>query len=79
MSYNDLINAYNAHDEDGINLWTYEKILDHWKTKKGQWEVKILWDTGDETWELMKIIKEDDKMTLAKYAHDNNLTDEPGW
>ena len=38
-----------------------------------------MWDTGDETWEPMKVIKEDDKLTLAKYAHDNDLVDQPGW
>ena len=27
----------------------------------------------------MKTIKEDDKMTLAKYAHDNDLINESGW
>ena len=27
----------------------------------------------------MRVIKEDDKLTLAKYAKDNNLTDVPGW
>ena len=56
-----------------------KKSLTIEKTKRGQWEVKILWDMGDKTWEPMKIIKEDDKMTLVKYAHDNDLTDEPGW
>ena len=68
MAYNDLVNAYNAREEEGIDLWTYDKILDHRKSKKGQWQVKILWDTGDETWEPMKVIREDDKLTLAKYA-----------
>ena len=27
----------------------------------------------------MSVIKEDDKLTLAKYAHDNDLVDQPGW
>ena len=79
MTYNDLISAYNTKDEEGVNLWTYDKITDHRKNKKSQWEVKVLWDSGDETWEPMRTIKEDDKMTLTKYAHDNNLIDEPGW
>ena len=42
MTYNDLINAYNARDEEGADLWTYDKIFDHRKTKKGQWEVKVV-------------------------------------
>ena len=79
MTYNDLINAYNARDEEGAQLWTYEEIIDHRQTKKGQWKVKFLWDTGDETWEPMNVIKENDKLTLAKYANDNDLTNVPGW
>ena len=27
----------------------------------------------------MKVIKEDDSFTLAKYSHDNDLVDQPGW
>ena len=79
MTYNDLINAFNARDEEGADLWTYDKITDHRKSKKGQWQVKVLQDTGDETWEPMQVIKEDDKLTLAKYAQDNDLVDQPGW
>ena len=56
MTYNDLINAFNARDEERANLQTYGQITDHRKTKKGEWEVKVLWDTGDETWEPMRVI-----------------------
>ena len=59
MTYNDLVNAYNARDEEGAQLWTYEEITDHRQTKKGEWQVKVLWDTGDETWEPMQVIKGD--------------------
>ena len=27
----------------------------------------------------MSTIKENDKFTLAKYAHDNDLVNQPGW
>ena len=79
MTYNDLINAFNVKDEERADLWTYEQITAHNKTKKGEWQVKVLWDTGDETWEPMKVIKEDDKLPFAKCAHDNNLVDQPRW
>ena len=78
MTYHGLINAYSARNEEGAHLETFEQITDHRKTKKGEWQVMVLWDTSDETWELMKVIKEDDKLTLAKYAHDNDLVDQPG-
>ena len=79
INYNDLINIYNAKDEDGTALWSFDKILDHRQTKKGKWEVKILWDTGEETWEPMQTVHQDDKLTLAAYARDNKLTDIQGW
>ena len=79
MNYNDLINIFNAHDQDGEKLWTYDKILDHRRVKGEQYEVKVLWDTGDVTWEPMKVLKEDDKITLASYARERGLLDEPGW
>ena len=78
MTYNNLINVFNARDEEGAHLWTYEEITDHRQTKKGKWQVKVLWDTGDETWEPMKVIKEDDKLTLAKYAHYSQVGSGPG-
>ena len=78
MIYNHLINAFNARDEEGADLQTYDQITDHRKIKKGEWQVKVLWDTGDETWELMKVIKENDKLILTKYAYDNDLVDQPG-
>ena len=79
MTYNDLINIYNSKMDDGDQYWTYERILDHCKAKGGQLEVKILWDTGDITYEHMDTIKADDKITLAAYARDKGLLDQPGW
>ena len=29
INYNELINYFNAKEEDGEKLWTYEKIIDH--------------------------------------------------
>ena len=79
MHYNDLINHYNAKEDDGNHFWTYDKILDHRKVNGGKYEVKVLWDTGDSTWEPMELIKEDDKITLAAYARENDLVETAGW
>ena len=83
MNYADLINIFNkANDEDDDDddkLWTYDKILDHRKVNGNKWEVKVLWDTGDVTWEPADVIKADDKMTLAAYAQEKKLVDTPGW
>lgn len=40
--------------------------------------VKVLCNTGDETWEPIRFIKEDEKMTLSKYLHDHDLLYVPG-
>ena len=78
MEYNDLINLINAKYEDGDGLHSYKDILDHRK-KRGKIEVQVQWDDGDITWESLKEMKLADMMTLAKYAHDNNLINQPGW
>ena len=41
--------------------------------------LQVRWDNGDVTWEPMKELKECDPLTLAKYAHDKNIVDLPGW
>jgi hypothetical protein len=37
------------------------------------------WEDDSETWEPMSLIWKDDPVTLAKYAEENNLLDQPGW
>jgi len=39
----------------------------------------VKWETGEITSEPLAIIAKDDPATLAQYAYDNNLLDEPGW
>ena len=43
------------------------------------WELLIKWNTGEETWEPLRSIEIDDPVTVAKYAHEKGLTDQPGW
>ena len=78
MEYNDLINIINAQDEDGDGLQSFKQILEHRK-KNRKWEVKVSWDDGDVTWEPLHDMRLFDMMTLAKYAHDNDLINTPGW
>ena len=42
-------------------------------------EVKVLWDTKEETWEHFNVIKADDPFTVAKYVEARGLTDKPFW
>jgi len=78
-TYNDLINQYNARTEDGADFWTFDEIIGHRKTKTRGYEMQVRWDTGEITWEPATSVKEDDPVTLAKYAHDAKLTEERGW
>ena len=78
LDYNTFINTFNAKDEDGDELWSFKEILDH-RMKCGKWELEILWDTGETTWELLSEMKLTDLVSVAKYAHDHDLTSTPGW
>ena len=78
MEYNDLINIINAQDEDGDRLQSFKQILEHRK-KNRKWEVKVSCYDGDVTWEPLYDMRLFDIMTLAKYAHDNDLINTPGW
>ncbi|MGH3056064.1 MAG: hypothetical protein ACRDL7_13910, partial [Gaiellaceae bacterium] len=82
MTYNEIIQIVSRQLKEDLNYGereqTYKKICDHWKAGN-TFEVLILWDDGDETWELINNIYKTDPMTLAKYAKDNNLLDVNGW
>ena len=41
--------------------------------------MKVLWEDNLETWEPLSIMAKDDPVTLATYAHENNLLDTAGW
>ena len=76
VEYNDLINIINEQDEDSNGLQSFKQILDHRKTNRN-WEVKVAWDDGDVTWEPLHEMRLFDMITLAKYAHDNDLINTP--
>ena len=42
-------------------------------------EVKVLWDTKEETLEPLDIIKADDPATVFKYVEAKGLVDKPYW
>ena len=41
MKNNDFIKYYNAKYDESEHLWTFDKILDHRKVKRGQYEVRV--------------------------------------
>jgi len=75
---------------DGV--WTFEKILTHQKVKPGDKNHRgsgtnclVLWTIGEQTWEPLynrtgkSGLWIDDPVTVAIYARDNGLLDEPRW
>ena len=82
IEYNLLLEKFNASNEDGDQIFTFSSISGHRKIKGGnKYEVRVDWDgVGYEpTWEPLAHMKHADPITLAQYAKDNKLIEEPGW
>ena len=58
-------------------LWDFFKITGQRKLPNNHWGVKVLWDTGEDIWEPINTIKEDDRLTLSAYARYIKLVDTP--
>ena len=80
MTYNEILNLVedqlNQGDED--QAWTFDAILNHRKVN-GKWEIQVLWTTGEETWEPLNWLADQDPITIAMYAKENKLLKKPGW
>ena len=74
----DYIETEMQQDQDD-QAWTFDNITDHRKNKSGKYEILVQWTTGEETWEPLTWIADQDPMTIAMYAKDQGLLDEPGW
>jgi len=83
IKYNDIIQQLTASDEEDADSWEYDGIISHqWgkDIRKGKIDLHVKWKGYDEpTWEPLKVIKQDDPMTVAKYALENKLTDKLIW
>jgi hypothetical protein len=84
LACNEMMDAINKRmddaPEDSEQLWFFESIADHKLTPdKKSCLVKVRWSTGEETWEPLNIMAEDDPVTCAKHAKEHNLLDYPGW
>ena len=52
ITYEEMIHLLNKETEDGYHLWTFKEILNHhvWKKNGNSFmEVKVLWDTKEQT------------------------------
>jgi hypothetical protein len=82
MTYAEIINLLNKSDEDGHELWTFSKILNHRERTNGgkkTMEVEVLWDMGEQTWEPLNNMKADDPVTVAQYVKEKDLVNKPYW
>ena len=65
---------------------SYSGILDHQgplkqhdpRYKGSSYNVLVNWDDGTQTWKPLNIIGKQDPITLAQYAHDNELLNQHG-
>ena len=90
VAYNQIVDHIEA-DQTFDGIWKYKEILDHKKVKPSdedyrgsKYNLLIEWETGERTWEPLttvdkKGIYDLDRVTVAIYARQNKLLDEPGW
>ncbi|HEY9706866.1 MAG TPA: reverse transcriptase domain-containing protein, partial [Oculatellaceae cyanobacterium] len=81
LTYNeimDYVETQLAQDPDD-QAWTFDEVLDHKKNNEGKFEILVHWTTGEETWEPLAWIADQDPITIAEYAKRHNLLDVPGW
>ena len=79
ISHAHLMDKWISMKEEENDIWSFEKIVGHRKMKRSPAQVEVLWSNGERTWENVGLIREDDPITLARYAQQKNLLDQEGW
>ena len=82
--YEEIIALANRSNEDDVKRWTFERIIDHQRSKEVNWKGKIdllvKWSGYEEpTWEPLEVMKTDNPVTVAKYARDDDLLNKSMW
>ena len=78
---------YLSKDEEHPVIWKFKRIVAHQgplskqhKDYKGSsYNITVEWENGEQTDEPLSIIAEDDPVSCAIYAKENDLLDLPGW
>ena len=87
LKYNEVIRYLNKEvtNEDG-EYWAFQKILGIQHTPPGhrdrrgsEYNVQMLWETGEVTFEPLDFLAKDIPVGLAQYAIENSLLNKPGW
>ena len=88
LSYDQVLQYITSRENDeGEIIWKFRRITAHEgplrttdPTYNGsKYNVMVEWENGEITAEPLAIIAKDDPATLAQYAYDNDLLDQPGW
>jgi hypothetical protein len=90
ISYNELCDIVaEQHDAEANgeqDIFAFREILDHRYVKPHDHDYKgssinvlVAWEDGTETWEPLTLVAKSDPVTLAVYAKEHDLLDQPGW
>ena len=91
IAYNELSDIIERQVEaemhGELDTWTFQEILAHEgplsphspRYNGSSYNVRVRWSDGSETWEPLNMIGKDNPVTLAAYAKDNDLLEEPAW
>jgi hypothetical protein len=90
ISYNELCDIVAEQHDAEVNgeqdIFTFREILDHRYVKPHDHDYKgssinvlVAWEDGTETWEPLTLVAKSDPVTLAVYAKEHDLLDQPGW
>jgi hypothetical protein len=91
MAYHKLCDYIETQEDQEINpeepRWAFSSIEGHvgpikngHKDHEGSsYNALVKWEDGSQTYEAIDTMAADDPITLAIYAHENNLLDTPGW
>ena len=86
ITYNQILDKLEAEDGED-DEWHFKSILNHQGPLKpnhpdykgSSWNVQILWENDEVTWEPLRIIAASDPVTCAIYAKNNQLLHLEGW
>ena len=67
--------CFQMSDEEEEDKWDVNCILSHRMKRNGNYEVKVLWDSNEKTWEPLKTLKEDAPQAVIDYSREKKLGD----
>jgi len=87
LTYNQLLDKIENQSDGYDDINYLQSIIGHEgpfssndeRYKGSKWNVKVIWDNGDDTYDPLGIIAETDPVTCALYSKENGLLHLPGW